>query len=102
MSKHTSSKTLSPALSAILVETGGQIKMARLRRRYSRARVCAESGCSEQTLVRIESGSPNVAMGAYLRVLETLGLEDSLLLVAKDDPVGRELQDRALIGRNKK
>ena len=99
MSKHTSSKSLSPSLAGILATTGSQIKMARLRRKRPRAVVCAESGCSEQTLIRIESGSPNVSMGAYLRVLETLGLQESLLLVAKDDPEGRELQDQAMLKR---
>ena len=43
----------------------------------------------------------HVAIGKYLRTLYTLQLEDDILLIAKDDILGRELQDIALINRKR-
>jgi len=37
-----------------------------------------------------------VALGIYARVMQALGLEQDLALVAVDDVLGRKLQDAAL------
>ncbi len=41
-------------------------------------------------------------MGAYLAVMQVLGIESDLDLLAKADPVGRELQDSKLTARRTK
>jgi hypothetical protein len=46
--------------------------------------------------MKIEQGHPGVGIGQYLNVLKVLGLEQDLLLVAKDDQLGRKLQDANL------
>jgi hypothetical protein len=40
-------------------------------------------------------------MGSYVQVLRVLGLERDLALIAKDDPLGRALQDEALPARRR-
>ena len=80
---------------------GEQIKLARLRRNLSRAQVAERAMCSELTEARVEKGSPTVAIGTYLRILYALQLEDDIMLIAKDDILGRELQDIALINRKR-
>ena len=59
--------------------------------------VAERAGISRNTLTKIERGEEGVAMGYYFRVLAILGLEKDLLLVAKDDELGRALQDAKLV-----
>jgi hypothetical protein len=48
------------------------------------------------TLRSLERGGSGVTMGAYLAVMQVLGVERELDQLAKADPVGRELQDMRL------
>lgn len=75
---------------------GEQIKLARLRRNLSMAQVAERASCSEVTLNKVEKGLPTVSIGIYLRVLYALQLDDDILLIAKDDPLGRTIQDLGL------
>ena len=89
--------TVSPKTSDILEQMGEQIKLARLRRRLSAELVAERAGISRATLWNVEKGSPSVAIGIYAAVLHALGNMDSdFLLVAKDDELGRTLQDLEL------
>ena len=85
---------LLPDTERILEQMGLQIKYARLRRKLSAELVAERAGISRATLVEIEKGSSSVAMGCYAAVLHALNYMDKdLLLVAKDDELGRKLQD---------
>ena len=85
---------LLPETLNILKQMGLQIKYARLRRKISAEIVAERAGISRATLCAIEKGSPSVAMGGYAAVLHALNYMDKdLLLVAKDDELGRKLQD---------
>ena len=89
--------TVSPKTAKILEQMGEQIKLARLRRRLSAELVAERAGISRATLWNVEKGSPSVAVGIYAAILHALGNMDSdFLLVAKDDELGRTLQDLEL------
>jgi len=85
---------LMPNTEKILKQVGEQIKLARLRRKLSVQLVAERAGISRATVWSIEKGSPSVAIGYYAAVLHALnGMDGDLLLVAKDDELGRTLQD---------
>ena len=80
-------------LTKVLKDLGENIRYARLRRRLSSEQIAERAGISRPTLTAIEKGGPNVSIGNYAKVLSVLGLIDDLLIVAKDDELGRKLQD---------
>lgn len=88
---------LLPKIQRILSEMGENIKLARLRRQLSSQQIAERAGISRNTLISIEKGYEGVAIGHYLNVLNVLGLANDLLQVAKDDVLGRKLQDIGLI-----
>ena len=87
-----------PSTVEILKTMGEQIKLARLRRRISAKLVAERAGISRATVWNIEKGSPSVTIGAYAAALHALnGLDRDLQMIAKDDELGRKLQDIALM-----
>src|SRR4030066_1806459 len=80
---------------------GENIRLARLRRKFSTQQVSERANISRPTLVSIEKGNPNVSFGAYRKVLSVLGLENDIMEVANDDKLGRKLQDAKLIVRER-
>lgn len=87
---------LLPRLTKILEELGENIKLARLRRKLTAEQVAERAGISRSTLWQVEKGLPSVSLGTYAQVLFVLGLEKDLQLIAKDDILGRKLQDADL------
>jgi len=85
-----------PALTRILEGLGDNIRLARLRRKLSAQLLAERAGMSRTTLRAIEKGEAGVTLGAYANVLHCLGLEKDLELVARDDTLGRKLQDVGL------
>lgn len=86
-----------PQTQEILRQMGEQIKLARLRRKLSSELVAERAGISRATLWNVEKGSPSVAVGIYAAVLHALNnMDQDLLLIARDDELGRRLQDLEL------
>lgn len=88
---------LLPKYKRVLEELGGNIRLARLRRKLSAEQVCERANISRPTLLSIEKGAESVSIGFYLQVLSVFGLGKDLLLVANDDELGRKLQDANLV-----
>lgn len=84
---------LFPQTEKKLRTVGKQIKLARLRRKLPVQEVADRAAISRSTVIAIEKGCPSVSMGFYLAVLNVLGLQDDILLIAKDDVLGRTYQD---------
>lgn len=91
-----------PATEEVLKTMGEQIKLARLRRNLPVKLVAERAGISRASLWKVESGNPSVAMGIYAAVLHALGgMDKDLGLVAKDDEMGRQMQDLNLMTRKR-
>lgn len=101
MSKASLGKELNRKLRANMEVVGEQIKLARLRRNLTIAQIADRATCSPPTVSRVEKGEPTVSIGIYLRVLYALQLEDDIRLIAKEDEMGRRLQDISLIERKR-
>ena len=82
-----------PSEKKILANFGERLRLARLRREISAETLASRASISRMTLHRAEKGSPAVSMGTYLRILAALHLTDDINLLAKDDQLGRKLQD---------
>ncbi|HLD84678.1 MAG TPA: helix-turn-helix domain-containing protein [Coxiellaceae bacterium] len=91
-----SKQTLFPILERGLKAMGKRFRLARLRRRFSMQQMCERADISPNTLRAIERGEASASMGAYARVLFCLRLSEDLDLIAKDDDLGRKLQDAQL------
>ncbi|MFZ4580820.1 MAG: helix-turn-helix domain-containing protein [Myxococcota bacterium] len=87
---------LPPRLLRTLAGLGTNLQFARLRRLYTAELVAERAGVSRKTLSRAEQGDPAVALGIYARILLALHLDGDLEAVARDDEMGRKLQDLAL------
>lgn len=93
---------LSPVLDDILKVLGENIKLARLRRKITTTMLAERAGMSRTTLRKVENGDSSVTLGAYASALFCLGLEKDLLMIGKDDPLGRRLQDADLTHTKKR
>ena len=93
--------TLYPTSAKEMEALGQRLKDARLRRRFSMETVCARAGISRPTLYKVENGDPSVAVGAYVQVMRVLGLVEDLSLIAREDVLGRRLQDESLPHRKR-
>lgn len=90
-----------PAQKKLLGALGERLRLARLRRKLSVDIACERAGISRMTLYRLEAGSPAIALGTFMRVLSVLSLENDLELIARDDRLGRLLQDQKLPARRR-
>ncbi|BBB64182.1 hypothetical protein UNDKW_5909 (plasmid) [Undibacterium sp. KW1] len=88
--------TLLPYADKLLQQFGERLRLARLRRGLSAKQVCERAGMAPMTLRSVERGGSGVTIGAYLAVMQVLGIEQDLSLLGQVDAVGRSLQDSRL------
>ena len=82
-----------PKQQKILTQLGENIRLAIHRRKLSINIVAERTGINPKTVQAIAKGSPSVSMGHYVVVLSAIGLLEDMANVAKDDELGRKLQD---------
>ena len=90
-----------PSVRRLLRALGENLRLARLRRGFSMQLVAERTGMSRTTLRSIERGEAGVTIGAYANVLHSLGLQEDLAVVGRDDELGRKLQDAQLPSRRR-
>ena len=88
-----------PAVEKQMQALGERLRLARLRRAMSTVLFAERMGVSRDTLHRLEKGDPAIALGTYARALRVLGLDADLDAIARDDELGRKLQDLELPAR---
>jgi len=94
MAKKTS--PLLPATDRLLHAFAERLRLARLRRKLTARQVAERAGMTPATLRNLERGNAGVTMGAYLAVMQVLGIETDLAYLAAADAHGRQLQDARL------
>lgn len=87
----------SPLSKRLLKELGVNLKIARLRRNLSLKILAQRVGVSINTLGSLEKGVPGVSIGLLANVLQVLSLSNDLINIAKEDELGRKLQDINLL-----
>lgn len=75
---------LTPETELVIKKIGIRIQKARLRRNILADVLAEQAGISKGTLSAIEKGEPTVSIGAYVAVLNALGMVQDLELVAVD------------------
>jgi transcriptional regulator with XRE-family HTH domain len=95
MAKKTS--PLLPSSTLRLQQFGERLRLARLRRKLTALQVAERAGMTVVTLRNLERGNAGVTIGAWLAVMQVLGIDSDFDLLAKEDLLGRGLQDAALL-----
>ena len=90
-----------PSIDKQMRALGKRLRAARLRRGLSTVVFAERMGVSRDTLNRLEKGESTIALGTYARALRVLGLDGDLDAIARDDELGRKLQDLKLEPRGR-
>ncbi len=96
--KTQATSTLPRAARQALIKLGGDIAVARKKRRISTVSMAERAFISRGTLSKLEKGDPSVSMGIYATVLSILGLIEELGQVAdrSSDTLGLDIEEDRL------
>ena len=88
--KSTVPDTLPPRVRRALGKLGGDVALARKKRRLTTMMMAERLGVAKSTYPKVEKGDPTVAMGTYAMTFFVLGLDDALgeILDARRDDQG--------------
>ena len=94
-------RVLFPKQLKILKIFGEDLFLATKRRGFSKKIICARTGFDNKTVNKIFAGDPGVSIGAYVKVMAVLGMEDNFSNVAAHDEVGIKLQNIKLLEQSR-
>ncbi|BES86847.1 hypothetical protein PEC302110_39440 [Pectobacterium araliae] len=97
MAKRDMYRVLFPKQRRTLTAFGEDLLLAVKRRGFTKKIICDRTGFDHKTVNKIFAGDPGVAIGAYLKVMAVLGMEDNFAKLAAYDEVGMKLQDIKLL-----
>jgi len=91
-----SKRDLSPAAAERMRQLGMRLRTARRSRRMTETELAARTLTTRPTIRKLETGDPSVSVAVLVEVLQVLGLDADIDLIAKDDDLGRRLADARL------
>ncbi|AZK64896.1 MULTISPECIES: transcriptional regulator [Pectobacterium] len=97
MAKRDMYRVLFPKQRRTLTAFGEDLLLAVKRRGFTKKIICDRTGFDHKTVNKIFAGDPGVAIGAYLKVMSVLGMEDNFAKLAAYDEVGMKLQNIKLL-----
>ena len=87
----------------ILRRLGGNLAVARKRRRMRQKDAAELAGCTRQTIARIEAGDPAVSMGAWMNLVWVLQLSGEFIGLCSPERdvlgLGLDAESRARLHR---
>lgn len=97
MTKRNIHRVLFPKQQRILAMFGEDLLLAAKRRSFTKKLICDRTGFDNKTVNKVFAGDPGVSIGAYLKVMAVLGMEDNFAKLAAHDEVGIKLQNIKLL-----
>ncbi|MCL6408441.1 transcriptional regulator, partial [Dickeya dadantii] len=88
MAKRDMYRVLFPKQRRTLTAFGEDLLLAVKRRGFTKKIICDRTGFDHKTVNKVFAGDPGVAIGAYLKVMAVLGMEDNFAKLAAHDEVG--------------
>ena len=97
MAKRDLHNVLFPKQRKILTIFGEDLLLAMKRRGLTKKILCERTGFDHKTVNKVFAGEPGVAIGAYLKIMAILGMENNFAELAAHDELGIKLQNIKLL-----
>ena len=101
MAKRDLHNVLFPKQRKILTIFGEDLLLAMKRRGLTKKILCERTGFDHKTVNKVFAGEPSVAIGAYLKIMAILGMENNFAELAAHDELGIKLQSIKLLEGSK-
>lgn len=101
MPKRDLHRVLFPKQLKALTIFGEDLLLASKRRGFSKKTICERTGFDNKTVNKIFAGDPGVSIGAFIKVMAILGMEDNFSKIAAHDEVGIKLQNIQLLEQSR-
>lgn len=101
MAKRDLHNVLFPKQRKILTIFGEDLLLAMKRRGLTKKILCERTGFDHKTVNKVFAGEPGVAIGAYLKIMAILGMENNFAELAAYDELGIKLQNIKLLEGSK-